>query len=32
VAVFTSALRDFREHRGSGGRHGAAGGETKGVA
>jgi GntR family transcriptional regulator len=32
VAVFTSALRDFREHRGSGGRHGAAGGETEGVA
>jgi GntR family transcriptional regulator len=32
MAVFTSALRDFREHRGSGGRHGAAGGETEGVA
>ena len=32
VALVTSALRDFREHRGSGGRHGAAGGETKGVA
>src|SRR5450755_567400 len=32
VALVTSALRDFRERRGSGGRHGAAGGETKGVA
>ncbi len=33
VALFTSALRDFRERRGgSGGRPGAAGGETEGVA
>jgi GntR family transcriptional regulator len=32
VALFTSALRDFRERRGSGGRRGAAGGDTKGVA
>ena len=33
VALFSSALRDFREHRGgSGDRRGAAGGETEGVA
>ena len=33
VALFTSALRDFRERRGgSGGRRGAASGETEGVA
>jgi GntR family transcriptional regulator len=33
VALFTSALRDFRERRGgSVGRRGAAGGETEGVA
>ena len=33
VALFTSALRDFREHRGgSVGRRGAASGETEGVA
>jgi len=33
VALFTSTLRDFRERRGgSGGRRGAASGETEGVA
>ena len=32
VALFTSALRDFRERRSPGGRHGTAGGETEGVA
>jgi DNA-binding transcriptional regulator YhcF (GntR family) len=33
VALFTSALQDFRDRRGgSGSRHGAAGGETEGVA
>ena len=33
VALFTSALRDFRDRRGgSGDRRGAAGGETEGVA
>jgi GntR family transcriptional regulator len=32
VALFTSALQDFRDRRGSGGRHGAAGSETEGVA
>jgi GntR family transcriptional regulator len=33
VALFTSALRDFRERRGgSGGHRGAASGETEGVA
>jgi DNA-binding transcriptional regulator YhcF (GntR family) len=32
VALFTSALQDFRDRGGSGSRHGAAGGETEGVA
>jgi GntR family transcriptional regulator len=32
VALFTSALRDFRERRSPGGRHGTAGGETESVA
>ena len=33
VALFTSALRDFRERRGGpGDRRGVAGGETEGVA
>src|SRR5712691_7372251 len=32
VALVTSALRDFRERRGSGDRRGAAGGDTKGIA
>ena len=32
VALFTSALRDFRERRSPGGRHGTASGETEGVA
>ena len=33
VALFTSALRDFRERRGgSGDRRGAASGESEGVA
>ena len=32
VALFTSALRDFRERRSPGDRHGTAGGETEGVA
>ncbi|MGA8415380.1 MAG: GntR family transcriptional regulator [Candidatus Dormiibacterota bacterium] len=32
VALFTSGLRDFRERRGSGERHGAANGDTEGVA
>src|SRR6201984_1970951 len=32
VALFTSALRDFHERRGTGDRRGAASGETEGVA
>jgi GntR family transcriptional regulator len=32
VALFTSVLRDFRERRGSGDRHGTASGDTEGAA